>query len=221
VPPQRFFVAAVWRDYARQHGAIVIDLAAWRRLTGDRRVTDAALWLAPGAAIETVAKQVRESGPNPGELIVRSVGSLREISLRIFDRSFAVTWALEAVAILVALFGVASAWSAEAIARRREFGMLRHLGATAGAIMRQFAIEAATLVAAALAWGLALGAAIALVLVHRVNPQSFHWTMDVTWPVSALAGGALALIALAVAVAVLAARQAGSVAPVQAVKEDW
>jgi len=119
------------------------------------------------------------------------------------------------------LFGVASAWSAEALARRREFGVLRHLGMTPRAIVRQFAIEAGALVASAVAWGLALGAAIALVLVHRVNPQSFHWTMDTSWPLAELAAGAFALVVLAIGVASLAARQVSGAEPVRAVREDW
>ncbi|MCM5569632.1 ABC transporter permease [Burkholderiaceae bacterium FT117] len=219
--PAPFFVAGVWRDYARQHGAIVVDLDAWRRLAGEARVTDLAVWLAPDADEEAVAGEIRDALAGAATFELRSAATLRALSLTIFDRSFAATWALEAVAILVALFGVASAWSAEAIARRREFGMMRHLGVQPAAIVGQFAIEAAVLVAAAVCWGIALGAAIALVLVHWVNPQSFHWTMDIDWPAATLAGGAFGMIALAVVVAALAARQASSASPVRAVREDW
>jgi putative ABC transport system permease protein len=164
---------------------------------------------------------LRDSLGPDRELSLRSAGTLREMSLKIFDRSFAATWALEAIAIVVALFGVASAWSAEALARKREFGMLRHLGVRPVDIVRQFAIEAGVLAGAAVAWGLVLGTAIALVLVHRVNPQSFHWTMDVDWPLVELGAGALALVALAVVVAALAARPISSLEPVRAVREDW
>ncbi|HRO61670.1 MAG TPA: ABC transporter permease, partial [Burkholderiaceae bacterium] len=216
-----FHVSGVWRDYGRQHGAIAIDLADWQRLTGDDRITDAALWLAGGAHAEGVAASLRATLAEHEQLRLRSAGAIREASLNIFDRSFAVTWALEAVAIVVALFGVASAWSTEAIARAREFGMLRHLGLSATAIVRQFAIEAAALVSVAVAWGLAIGAAIALVLVHRVNPQSFHWTMDTRWPLAELAAAGVALIVLAVIVATIAARQVSGMAPVRAVREDW
>jgi putative ABC transport system permease protein len=99
--------------------------------------------------------------------------------------------------------------------------MLRHLGVRPSAIVGQFALEAGILVAAAVCWGIALGAAIALVLVHWVNPQSFHWTMDIDWPVAQLAAGAGAMITLAIAVAALAARQASSASPIRAVREDW
>lgn len=217
----RFFVAGVWRDYARQHGAIAIDLQAWQALAGEARVTDLSVWLAPGASDAAVAERIRQAMAEGPALQLRGAAELRALSLTIFDRSFAATWALEAVAIVVALFGVAAAWSTEAIARRREFGMLRHLGVRPSAIVAQFALEAGILVAAAVCWGIALGAAIALVLVHWVNPQSFHWTMDIDWPATQLAAGACTMIVLAVAVAALAARQASSASPIRAVREDW
>ena len=217
----RFFVAGVWRDYARQHGAIAIDLKSWQALAGEARVTDLSVWLAPGASDAAVAERIRQAMAEGPALQLRGAAELRALSLTIFDRSFAATWALEAVAIVVALFGVAAAWSTEAIARRREFGMLRHLGVRPSAIVAQFALEAGILVAAAVCWGIALGAAIALVLVHWVNPQSFHWTMDIDWPATQLAAGACTMIVLAVAVAALAARQASSASPIRAVREDW
>lgn len=41
----RFYVAGVWRDYARQFGAIALAQQDFERLTGDQRVSDLALWL--------------------------------------------------------------------------------------------------------------------------------------------------------------------------------
>ena len=128
-----FVVAGVWRDYARQHGAILIDRADYVALTGDRRVNDGALWLAPGAtpaaAMRGAARAARAARSSTSPIPARSAS----VSLRIFDRSFAVTYALEAVAVLVGLFGLSSSLGAIVLARRREFGMLRHLGLTRGA----------------------------------------------------------------------------------------
>lgn len=220
-PPPRYFVAGVWRDYARQHGAIAIDAAQYRAITGDRSVSELAIRLAPGASAQQVLDELRARLPQLEALEFRSAGELRELSLRIFDRSFAVTYALEAIAIVVGLFGVAAAYAGEAIARRREFGMLRHLGLTRGDVVRSFALESALLILAGVAWGAAVGVAIAAVLVHRVNPQSFHWTMDMAWPLPLLAASACALIALGVAAAVLATRSATAHDAVRAVREDW
>ena len=132
-PPQ-FYVAGVWRDYARQFGAIVIARSDFARLTGDRRANELALWLRTGADDDQMQQAVRalaERQSGAGALLeMASVSQLRATSLRIFDRSFAVTYWLQAVAIAIGLFGVAASFSAQVLARRKEFGLLAHLGLT-------------------------------------------------------------------------------------------
>ncbi len=214
-------VTGIWRDYARQHGAIMIDQADYQSLTGDGSVSDAALWLAADARADSVMAQVRETLDSLPGIEMRSAGDIRALSLRIFDRSFAVTYALEAVALLVGLFGVATTWSGEALARTREFGMLRHLGVTRGRLVALFASESAFAISLSVLWGAGLGSAIAQVLIHRVNPQSFHWTMATHWPVGLLLGGGGALIGLGVITAIIAARRSAGQAPIAAVRVDW
>lgn len=216
-----FEVVAIWRDYARQHGAITIDWDDYRRLTGDQSVSNAALTLRPEASSENVLTAARAALSDIDGLQVRSAGQIRALSLRIFDRSFAVTYALEAVALLVGLFGVATTYAGEALARAREFGMLRHLGMTRRSITQLFAAESLIAIGLGVLWGAGLGALIAQILIHRVNPQSFHWTMQTHWPVLLIASGALALLSLGVLTVVIAARQASGQAPITAVRADW
>ncbi|HEY0877663.1 MAG TPA: FtsX-like permease family protein [Zeimonas sp.] len=215
----RLFVAGVWRDYARQHGSVVVDAAAWRALGGDDTANDAAVWFDEATPRDEAWRALREAVDAVAGFEWRSSGDLRALSLRIFDRSFAVTYALEAIAIAVALFGVASTWAAEGLARRREFATLQNLGLARSQIAVSFALEALLQIAIALAWGTVVGLAIALVLIYRVNPQSFHWTMQFAWPGGLLAASALGLLALGTAAAVLAAlRAVGD--PVRTLAED-
>jgi putative ABC transport system permease protein len=193
----------------------------WRRLGGAPGASDVALWVTPGIRPDTVIAEVTRNAPNLAALEWRTAADIRALSLRIFDRSFAVTYALEAIAILVGLFGVAAACAGEALARAREFGMLRHLGVRRRQIAAQLAIESAFGVTVAVAWGAVLGAAIGLVLIERVNPQSFHWTMQVHWPLGLLAASGAALIVAAVIAALLAARSALGTGPLAAVRQDW
>jgi putative ABC transport system permease protein len=218
-------VAGVWRDYVRQNGAVILDQADYLRLTGDTRVNDAQLWLAPDASEQDVQARVRavvqrESG-NPDLIDFASASQVRQASLRIFDRSFAVTYWLQAVAIAIGLFGVAASFSAQVLARRKEFGLLAHLGLTRRQILAVVAGEgAAWTVIGALA-GLGLGLAVAVVLVHVVNPQSFHWTMDLLLPWARLLALCAAVIVAGTLTAWLAGRAAASRDAVLAVKEDW
>jgi putative ABC transport system permease protein len=215
-----FVVAGVFRDYARQHGALLIDRTDYVALTGDRRVNDGALWLAKGTT-RAAAVELLRSLPGGAELEIADPGEIRERSLRLFDRSFAVTYAIEAVAVLVGLFGLSSSLGALVLARRREFGMLRHLGLTRREIAGMLAAEGGLLAALGAAAGLVTGAAISVVLVFVVNRQSFNWGMDMHWPFQLLAVLVTVLVTLAVVTAILSGKEAMSMGAVRAVREDW
>ena len=215
-----FTVAGVFRDYARQHGAIVVERGDYAALTGDRRVNDGAIWLAPGAAAASVMEALRAL-PGGEELDIADSGEIRSVSLGIFDRSFAVTYAMEAVAVLVGLFGLSSSLGAVVLARRREFGMLRHLGLTRGQIRRMLAAEGALLAAVGATAGLACGTVISLVLVYVVNRQSFNWSIELHAPLALLASLVVVLLGLAVITAILSGKEAMGMGPVRAVREDW
>ena len=218
--PQALLVAGVWRDYARQSGAIQMRLSDYQALTGDMTVNDAALWLKPDARASDVAAAVRALSFGAA-LELAEPGEIRALSLKIFDRSFAITYLLEAVAIIIGLFGVAATFSAQTMARAREFGMLRHIGVTRRQVLAMLATEGALLTAAGIAVGFLLGWCISLILVFIVNPQSFHWTMQLHMPWPTLATVAAALLASAAATALVAGRQAVSGDAVRAVREDW
>ena len=220
-----FFVAGVWRDYARQFGSIAIAQRDFERLSGDQRVNDLAVFLQSAAVEADVQNAIRalaeqQSGA-AGLVELASVRQIRATSLTIFDRSFAVTYWLQGVAIAIGLFGVAASFSAQVLARRKEFGLLAHLGLTRRQILTVVAGEgAAWTVIGALA-GVALGLAVSVVLVHVVNPQSFHWTMDLRVPWGRLAALSGAVVAAGTVTAWLAGRAAAGRDAVLAVKEDW
>jgi putative ABC transport system permease protein len=143
------------------------------------------------------------------------------MSMKIFDRSFAITYLLEAIAIVIGLFGVAATFSAQTLARAKEFGMLRHVGVTRKQVLAILAIEGGSLTALGIATGFVLGWVISLILVFVVNPQSFHWTMQLHLPWPLLGSVAGLLLAAAALTALLAGRQSLSGGPIRAVREDW
>jgi putative ABC transport system permease protein len=221
-----FFVAGVWRDYARQGGSIAMRVQEYERLTGDLRVNDLALWLQPGADAAQIQAQIRalaDAGtPGAARLIeFASSGEIRAVSLRIFDRSFAVTYWLQAVAIAIGLFGVAASFSAQVLARRKEFGLLVHLGLTRAQVLTVVAGEGLAWTAVGAVAGLLLGLAISVVLVKVVNPQSFHWTMEMVLPWLRLGLLCGAVVVAGTVTAWLAGRAAAGRDAVLAVKEDW
>lgn len=216
-----FTVAGVWRDYARQQGAVVIERSRYRALTGDDTVNEAALWLAPGAGMASVRDAIAAYAGGAARIGAATPRDLRDLSLATFDRTFAVTYALEAAAVLIGLVGLSAALVAQTLARSREFGVLRHLGMTRRQIGRMLGIEGALLAAIGVASGLVLGFAISLVLIRVVNRQSFHWGMNLHVPWLALALLSCVLAALAMLTARFGARRATGIDAVRAVREDW
>jgi putative ABC transport system permease protein len=215
----RFEVAGIWRDYARQQGAVVIRDTDYSQLTGDVMRDEAAITLSPGATSAGVGKAL---GPllAPGVSIAEP-RLLRRYALQLFDRSFAITYVLEAVAILVGLAGVAATMSAQTVSRTKEFGMLRHLGLTRRQITVMLGAEGALLGLVGGLSGVALGAVLGQVLIHVINPQSFNWTMTTHWPVGTILIVVTALVVAATLTAMFAGRHATASDAVSAVREDW
>jgi len=216
-----FTVAGVWRDYGRTQGAIIVELARYVALTGDRTATNGALWLAPGTDPQALTERLVRELPGGEHLEVAPPSAIRAASLRAFDRTFAVTYALELAAVVIGLFGLSSSFGALVLARRREFGVLRHIGMTRHQIGAMLAAEGFVVSGIALAVGLVLGWVISLILIHVVNRQSFHWGMDLALPWPTLAAFTLVVLALSTLTALVSGRQAMGVDAVRAVKEDW
>jgi putative ABC transport system permease protein len=213
-------VAGLWRDYARQHGAVVIDLARYRALTGDLVADDFGLWLDDGADFSAAAAGLREASGEGDTLALTSSADVRRLSLGVFDRTFAATYALEAASALIGLAGIAAAFAASASARAREFGLLRHVGCTRRQIAAQLAAEGLLSALPGLLLGLLAGFAMSALLIEVVNRQSFHWSMDWVVPWGWLAVIVLAMLAASTLAAIMGARGALGVAAVRAVKMD-
>ena len=218
---QSFTVAGVWRDYARPFGAVAISRPNYIEASGDADANEASVWLEPGTTAADAAAALRARFARPDALEILTSTALKERSLQIFDRTFAITYALEIVAVLIGLTAVSVAASSTALARRAEFGMLRHVGMRRAQVIGMLASEGVLTSLIGVIYGLILGIALSLVLVHVVNRQSFHWSIDFSVPVAELLGLSLTLIAAAAITALWSGRAALSEDAVRAVHEDW
>ncbi len=218
---RRYRIAGVWRDYARTFGAVVLSLPAYVAATGDRDATEASVWLDGRRTVAAVEAGLRACFARPDALELLTSTEVRERSLQIFDRAFAITYALEAIAVIIGLTGVSFAASSTALARRSEFGMLRHIGMLRRQIIGILASEGLLMSGFGVLYGVTLGAVLSLVLVYVVNRQSFNWSIDLAVPVWQLAALSLTLIAAAALTAVWSGRAATSQDAVRAVREDW
>ena len=215
-----FLVAGVWRDYGRQFGAIQMQLTDYQSLSGDLSINMVGLWMQADTATEK-ANTLLQQLPFSNALEISRSSDIRAASLELFDRSFAITYLLEIIAVVIGLLGVATSFSAQTLARAKEFGMLRHIGVTRRQIFTLLAAEGSFLTALGVMLGFALGWGISLILVFIVNPQSFHWTMQLHLPWQWLIFIAGIMLVSAAVTALIAGRQAVSGNVIRAVREDW
>ena len=195
-----FQVVAVYYDYSSDRGLVVMDRTTFARHYGAQRPPGLTLYLAPDAAPEAVREALLAGAGPDHRLFIRTNAALRAEVLRIFDATFAITYAREAIAIFVAIIGVAATLVTLTLERRRELAMLRQLGAGRGQIRRMVVIEAAMLGMLSQGVGLPVGVVLSLILIYVVNVQSFGWTIQFHLPLGFLAQSTL-LIAVTTALA--------------------
>jgi putative ABC transport system permease protein len=214
-----FRITDVYPDYSAERGFILMDRETALRYLPDPLPSNLAIFLAPATTVDNVRKAILQLAADR-HLLIFSNRDLRAEAIRIFDRTFAITYALEAVAVFVAVMGIAGALLALVIDRRRELGLLRFLGASAQQIRKLILVEAGLLGFLANLVGSLLGYFLSLVLVFVINKQSFGWTIRFHWPVAILFS-ALTLVFLATLFAGLyPARVAARLNPLEVVHEE-
>ena len=214
-----FRIADVYYDYGSERGAILMDRQTLLRYLPDPAPSNLAVYVAPGASVETVRKEIVQASAGY-RVMLASNRDLRTEAILIFDRTFAITYALEAVAVIVAVMGIAGALLALVIDRRRELGLLRFLGASTGQVRKQILVEAGLLGLLANFVGLALGFALSLVLIYVINKQSFGWTVRFHWPVAVLLGAISVVYVATILAGLYPAQVAVRLNPLEAVHEE-
>jgi putative ABC transport system permease protein len=205
-----FPVAGVYYDYTTEGGLVVMDRGLYRRLWNDPYVSNIGVYLAPGADAAAVRARILQVTRARPDLVVLTNRDLRRHVLQIFDQTFAITYALQAIALVVAVLGILNTVMASVLERQREIGTLRALGFTRLQVFRMVAGEAGALGALGDVLGAAAGIALSLVLIYVINKQSFGWSIQFFVPAGRLAGYALLALAAAVAAGAAPAWRAAS-----------
>lgn len=214
-----FRVLGVYYDYADERGYVLMDRSTLLKYLPGRAPSGLAVYAASGSRLDAVRRAV-ERVTAGRKVIVVSNRDLRAQALRVFDRTFAITYALEAIAVLVAVMGIVGALLALVIDRRRELGLLRFLGSAAGQIRRLILFEAGLLGLLANLAGLALGVLLSLILIYVINKQSFGWTIRFHWPIAVLLSALSLVYAATLAAGLYPARLAVRLEPIEVIHEE-
>jgi putative ABC transport system permease protein len=215
----RFQIVDIFYDYASERGHILMDRDVLLKFLPDETPTNLAVFMAQNAKAEEVRKEIQEAAAGH-RILIFSNRDLRTEAVRIFDRTFAITYALEAVAVIVAVMGVAGALIALVIDRRRELGLLRFLGASSGQIRKMILVEAGLLGLLANLAGFVLGYFLSLILVFVINKQSFGWTIRFHWPVAVLLGALTVVYVATVVSGLYPAQVAVRLNPLEVIHEE-
>jgi putative ABC transport system permease protein len=214
-----FRIVEVYYDYGSERGSILMNRNTMLRYLPDPAPSNLAIYVAPEARLETVRAEIEQAAAGH-RVFIFSNRDLRGEALRIFDRTFAITYALEAVAVIIAVMGVAGALLALVIDRRRELGLLRFLGAASGQVRKLIMVEAGLLGLLATLAGVALGFALSLILIFVINKQSFGWTIRFHWPVAVLLGALMVVYVATVLAGLYPASVAVRLNPIEVVHEE-
>jgi putative ABC transport system permease protein len=215
----KFRVVDVYFDYSSERGTVLMDRGTLLKYIPDTTSTNAAVFVQAGVKPGRVRQEILEAAAGH-QLLIFSDSDLRAEAIRIFDRTFAITYALEAIAVLVAVMGVAGALLALVIDRRRELGLLRFLGASSKQIRKLILAEAGLLGLLANLAGLVLGYFLSLILIFVINKQSFGWTIRFHWPVAVLLGALTVVYAATVLAGLYPAEVAVKLNPLEVVHEE-
>ncbi|HJU04902.1 MAG TPA: FtsX-like permease family protein [Nitrospiraceae bacterium] len=178
-----FPIQGVFYDYATDGGKVVMDRLLYRRLWQDDTTTVLAVYVATGSDREQVRRSIKDRlrriAPDSQPGII-SNGELKEEILTIFDRTFAVTYALEFIAVAIAVLGIINTLLTSVLERQRELATLRSIGASAWQVQALMLCESAYLGLFGGILGVIAGILLSVLLIEVINKQSFGWTIQFT-----------------------------------------
>lgn len=219
-----FTVAAVYYDYASNQGTVLVDGRTYRRWFGDddpaARPSSMAIYLRPGADPEIVRTRLAVTVARSHDLYFATNQNVRREALRVFDSTFAITYALQAIAVAIAALGVVSTLITLIYERQREIAVLSLAGAEPRHIRRMVTVEALLIGGTGQLVGIVVGMVLAAVLIYVVNVQSFGWTIQFHLPVGFLAQTTLLILAASAVCGLYPAIRAANIRAIEVVREE-
>jgi putative ABC transport system permease protein len=217
---KQFLVSGVFYDYSTDWGMVLMEKKLFQSLWNDEALHSAGIYLKEGVSLEAFKGVIRERFSKPYRLFVVSHRELRNEILKIFDQTFAITYSLEFIAILVAILGIINSLNALIIERQRDIGILRAVGGFRKQIERTILIEAGMIGFFSHLLGLLCGFLLSLLLIHVINKQSFGWTIQFSIPFWSLMGFFALVMVASVLAGFIPARRAAKMNAVESLRME-
>ena len=212
-------MAAVYNDYSSDGGVVILDETTFAKLFHDNSLNSLAVYAVPGADLQELRSRIVRS-VLPLRIDVQTTRELRDLVIAIFNRTFAITYALYIISIAIAVLGIVSTLFALVLERRREIGLMRYLGLRAAQVRSMVLYEAAYIGVLGGASGIAVGILLALLLIFVINRQAFGWLIELHMPWEFIATSFVLVIGTAVLAGLYPARVAARIATADAVRAE-
>jgi len=217
---KEFFISGVFYDYSTDWGMILIEKKLFQSLWKDETLHSAGLYLNEGVSLEAFKELFRERYSKPYRLFLVSHRELRNEILKIFDQTFAITYSLELIAIIVAILGIINSLNALMIERQRDIGILRAVGGFRRQIEKTVLIEAGMIGFFSLILGLLCGFLLSLLLIYVINRQSFGWTIQFSIPLWSLLESGLVVMLTSIGAGWIPAKKATQMKTVELLRME-
>jgi putative ABC transport system permease protein len=174
-------------SYSTMSGFLYMDRRWLKKYWGVDDATSLSVYLAKGVDARKFIRSIDKTLNGKFALDITDNTELRQAALRIFDKSFALTYTIELIAIVISLIGVVNALLILVLEKKRELSVLRYLGASWRHLRRVAALSAGIIGLAGIALGCGMGWAISIVITHVINKISFGWEVGLRMPFIPLA----------------------------------
>jgi len=217
---RQFPVMGVYYDYSSVAGTVIMALPVYQEYWDDREISAVQLRLNPGTQVDGVVKDLQEASAPLQAVRVQANQILKQEVLKVFDRTFLITGALQVIATVVAFIGILSALLSLELERQHELGILRSIGMTVGQVRALVLAETGLMGAIAGVLAMPVGYVLALILVYIINKRSFGWTLQMHIdPITFLEAFSIALFA-AVLAGMYPAFRIGKINPSEALRSE-
>jgi putative ABC transport system permease protein len=217
---KEFLISGVFYDYSSDWGMVLLEKKLFQSLWNDETLHSAGIYLKEGFSQETFKETIRERYSKPYRLFVVSHRELRNEVLKIFDQTFAITYALEFIAIIVAILGIINSLNALIIERQRDIGIVRAVGAFRRQIEKTTLIEAGMIGFFSHIFGLLCGFLLSILLIYVINKQSFGWTIQFSIPLRSLIESWLIVMFTSIGAGFIPARRAAKMNMVESLRME-
>jgi len=177
-----FRINDVSSSYSTTSGFVYIDRKWLNRYWGLDDTTQISVYVSRDTALNQFIPRLKEKLLPEYSLEIWNNRELRDKVMDIFNTSFAITYAIEFISIMVSLIGVITALLSLVIERKREISIIRYLGASWKQIQQTLMLSAGIIGITGIILGTFLGSIMSMILIRVVNKISFGWEIHFRIP---------------------------------------